>query len=52
MIGSAEVALLLLQRGAAVPSARRDTFNFSPLFHAARHNMTAVAALLKAKGHH
>ena len=50
MVGSAEVALLLLQKGANVPSVFENTFHFTPRFYAQKHGMDAVLAALKAKG--
>lgn len=50
MVGSAEVALLLLQKGAAVPHAFENKFLFTPRFYAQKHGMHAVLAALKAKG--
>jgi ankyrin repeat protein len=50
MVGSANVALLLLQKGADVPVKGVDRFAFTSKFYAQRHKMTAVLALLKEQG--
>ncbi len=50
MLGTAGVALLLLQKGAEVPATSESSFYFTPRFYAQRHKMDAVLALLTAKG--